>query len=101
MEKSKRLGIVNGREANKIINGKTMYGIFSIGLFIYDYEKGENWIGFLPKPFIIDSEAKNITFASQFIEIELSKGILYTYVDDSFVRAYDLDAEKIKTLLPD
>ena len=97
---SKRLGIVNGREANKIINGKTMYGIFSVGLFIYDYEKGKiDWI--LPKPFIIDSEAKNITFASQFIEIELGKGILYAHVDDSFVRAYDLDAEKIKTLLPD
>ena len=42
---SKRLGIVNGREANKIINGKTMYGIFSVGLFIYDYEKGKiDWV---------------------------------------------------------
>jgi hypothetical protein len=95
----KRLGLINGREADKKVGGKTKYGIFSIGLFIYDYQKGKiNWVS--PKPFIRDSQAKNITFASQFIETEKGKGILYAHVDDSFVRAYDLDAEKIKKMLP-
>ncbi len=98
----KRVGVINGREANQIIDGKTIYGIFSVGLFIYDYEEGKiDWVS--KEPFIRDSEAKIITFASQFIENETKngKGTLYAHVDDSFVRAYDLDAEKIKTLLPD
>ena len=95
----KRVGIMNGREANKEIDGKTIYGIFSVGLFIYDYENGKiDWVS--PKPFIKDSEAKIITFASQFVETESGRGILYAHVDDSFVRAYALEAEKIKLLLP-
>lgn len=95
----KLLGIINGREANKIIDGKTKYGMFSIGLFIYDYENGKiDWVS--PKPFIQDSEATTITFASQFIETEKGKGVLYAHVDDSFVRAYTLESEKIKLLLP-
>jgi len=97
--KNKLLGILNGREANKKIHDKTKYGMFSVGLFIYDYERGKiDWVS--PKPLIIDSEAVTITFASQFVEIEKGKGILYAHVDDSFVRAYSLDAEKLKELLP-
>lgn len=97
--KGKRVGVINGREANQKIGDQTKYGMFSIGLFIYDYENGKiDWVS--PEPFIQDSEAKTITFASQFVETEKGKGILYAHVDDSFVRAYDLDAEKIKALLP-
>ncbi len=95
----KLLGIINGREADKKFDGEIIYGIFSVGLFIYDYENGKiDWVS--PEPFIKDSEAKIITFASQFIETEPGKGILYAHVDDSFVRAYTMEAEKIKLLLP-
>ncbi len=95
----KLLGVINGREANQIIDGKTKYGMFSIGLFIYDYENGKiDWVS--PLPFIQDSEAITITFASQFIETKPGEGILYAHVDDSFVRAYTIKAESIKTILP-
>ncbi len=95
----KLLGVINGREANQKIGDQIKYGIFSVGLFIYDYENGKiDWVS--PEPFIQDSEAKIITFASQFVETEPGKGVLYAHVDDSFVRAYTLEAEKIKQLLP-
>ena len=95
----KLLGVINGREANKIVDGETKYGMFSIGLFIYDYENGKiDWVS--PKPFIQDSEATTITFASQFVETKPGEGILYAHVDDSFVRAYTLKAEFIIPLLP-
>ncbi|MDO8591047.1 MAG: hypothetical protein Q7R65_03675 [bacterium] len=95
----KRLGVMNGREANQIVAGKTLYGMFSVGLFIYDYENGKiEWVS--PEPFIQDSEAKTITFASQFVETEKGQGILYAHVDDSFVRAYTLNVDLIKPLLP-
>lgn len=95
----KLVGIINGREANKIVDGKTKYGMFSIGLFIYDYENRKiDWVS--PEPFIRDNEAKTITFASQFVEKEGGKGILYAHVDDSFVRAYTLKSESIKLVLP-
>jgi hypothetical protein len=95
----KMLGIINGREANQIIDKKIVYGMFSIGLFIYDYENGKiDWVS--PEPLIIDSEARTITFASQFVPTGDGEGILYAHVDDSFVRAYTLKAEDIKTLLP-
>lgn len=97
---NKMLGILNGREANQKIGKETKYGMFSIGLFIYDYENGKiDWIS--PEPLIRDSEAVTITFASQFIETGKDEGILYAHVDDSFVRAYTLKTESIKSLLPD
>jgi hypothetical protein len=96
---TKLVGIMNGREANTKVGGETKYGMFSVGLFIYDYENGKiEWVS--PQPLIQDSEAVTITFASQFIETGPGKGILYAHVDDSFVRAYTLDAEGIKALLP-
>ncbi|MBU6390344.1 hypothetical protein KGQ31_02240 [Patescibacteria group bacterium] len=96
---SKLLGIINGREANKIIGGETVYGIFSVGLFIYDYEQGKiDWV--IPEPFIRDSEARTITFASQFVPLGAGRGILYAHVDDSFVRAYELNADDLRPLLP-
>lgn len=95
----KLAGIMNGREANKKVGEEIKYGIFSVGLFIYDYEKGKiDWVS--PEHFIRDSEATTITFASQFVETSPRDGILYAHVDDSFVRAYSLNAEAIKSLLP-
>jgi hypothetical protein len=95
----KLLGVINGREADQKIGEKIKYGIFSVGLFIYDYEKGKiEWVS--PEPLIRDSEARTITFASQFVETDIGEGILYAHVDDSFVRAYTLYAEGIRALLP-
>ncbi|OGG41095.1 hypothetical protein A2118_01425 [Candidatus Kaiserbacteria bacterium GWA2_50_9] len=99
--KDRLLGIMNGREASAFdASGKPVsYRRFSIGLFIYDYEKGKiEWVS--PESFIQDSEAKTITFASQFVETGAGEGILYAHVDDSFVRAYTLYAEGIRALLP-
>ncbi len=95
----KLAGLINGREANRKIGDKTVYGMFSVGLFIYDYENGRiDWVS--PKLFIQDTEAKTITFASQFVETGKGQGILYAHVDDSFIRAYTLNADCIKELLP-
>lgn len=95
----KRLGIINGREVSQKVGAEIKYGIFSVGFFIYDYENGKiDWVS--PEPFIRDSEAKTITFASQFVETGKGEGILYAHVDDSFVRAYTLKAELLKSLLP-
>lgn len=96
----KLVGILNGREVNqKRDDGTTKYGVFSVGLFIYDYENGKiDWVS--QKPLIRDSEAVIITFASQFIETEKGEGILYAHVDDSFVRAYTLNPDFIRLLLP-
>jgi hypothetical protein len=95
----KRLGIMNGREANQRVGDQIKYGTFSVGLFIYDYENGKiEWVS--PGPFIQDSEARTITFASQFVETGEGAGVLYAHVDDSFVRAYTLNAEAIRALLP-
>ena len=97
--KDKLLGIMNGREANQKIGDITKYGKFTVGLFIYDYEKGKiDWVS--PKSFIQDSEAKTITFASQFVLTGPGEGILYAHVDDSFVRAYTTKASLIKNILP-
>jgi len=94
----KRLGLMNGRGADQIINGKFSVGKFSVGLFIYDYEYGKiDWVS--PVPFIQDSEAKAMTFASQFVETGDGEGILYAHVDDSFVRAYTLEAELLTLML--
>lgn len=98
---SKMLGIMNGCEENKKVGGKTIFGTFAVGLFIYDYENGKiDWVS--REPLLEDTETgdkRAITFASQFVETKLGEGILYAHVDDSFVRAYTLKAEGIKELL--
>ncbi|MEK7535689.1 MAG: hypothetical protein AAB590_01580 [Patescibacteria group bacterium] len=92
------VGFMNGREANKKIGDVVHYGMFSVGLFIYDYERGKiDWVS--EKPFIMDSEAKTITFASQFVQTSMQEGILYAHVDDSFIRAYSIKPENIESLL--
>jgi len=94
----KLLGVLNGREANRRVDDEIQYGMFSVGLFIYDYENGKiDWVS--PEPFIQDSAARTITFASQFVEQGKGRGILYAHVDDSFVRAYTLNAEEIKKVI--
>ncbi|MBS3921595.1 MAG: hypothetical protein KGZ37_00415 [Nitrosarchaeum sp.] len=94
------LGIMNGCEFGKFKNGKKIFGgHFTVGLFVYDYEKGKIlWVS--EKPIIKDSQAKRITFASQFIETKPGEGVLYAHVDDSFVRAYTLYADGIRKMLP-
>lgn len=96
---NKLLGIINGREANqKIPDGTIKYGMFSIGIFIYDYENGKiDWVS--PEPFIQDTEAKTITFASHFVETGEGEGVLYAHVDDSFVRAYSVTISGVKSFL--
>ncbi len=95
----KLVGFLNGREASDRSGKEVKYGKFSVGLFVYDYENGKiEWVS--PEPFIFDSEATTITFASQFVETEPGKGILYAHVDDSFIRSYDVDAETVRNLLP-
>ncbi len=97
---NKMLGILNGCEANQKLGHKTKYGTFSVGLFVYDYEHGNiDWVS--PEPLITDTDAKRITFASQFVETGGGKGILYAHVDDSFIRAYELNAEGLGELLPE
>lgn len=95
----KMLGLLNGRGANRVVGGEMVYDPFRVGLFIYDYENGKiDWVS--PEPLIEDTEAQNITFASQWVETGPGEGVLYAHVDDSFVRAYTLKAEDLKRLLP-
>jgi len=95
---NKRVGILNGREATIRQNGKIRQGMFSVGLMIYNFEKGKiEWVS--SEPLIKDSAATTVTFASQFVETNPGEGILYAHVDDSFVRAYTLYTDKIRELL--
>lgn len=94
----KLVGFLNGREADRVEHEQVVFGTFSVGLFIYDYEHGE--VCFVSSsPFIQDSEASTITFASQFIETGVGEGILYAHVDDSFVRAYRVTSGSIRARL--
>ncbi|HVZ12380.1 MAG TPA: hypothetical protein VG965_05100 [Patescibacteria group bacterium] len=91
------VGIINGRERDAA--DRVTRGIFSVGLMIYNYEEGKiEWVS--ERPIIQDTEARTITFASQFIETTQGQGILYAHVDDSFVRAYTLDSSAIKSFIP-
>ncbi|WP_049893774.1 hypothetical protein [Salinarchaeum sp. Harcht-Bsk1] len=95
----KRVGILNGREENVMDDERTRYGTFSIGLMIYDYEDGTvEWTS--PEPLIRDPTARTITFASAFRQIDPTTGIVYAHVDDSFIRAYIVDAESLTSYLP-
>lgn len=94
----KCVGFLNGREKNKQEGDIAYYLKFSVGLFIYDYEKGViDWVS--PERLIFDTEAESITFASQFIDHGNGIGTLYAHVDDSFVRAYTITAAGIKASL--
>ncbi len=93
------VGIVNGREKTKEVNGQKIFGRFSIGLMLFNPGTGEiPWIS--SKPLISDPDARTITFASDFLRLNKNSGILYAHVDDSFVRTYKIDARKLTKFLP-
>lgn len=93
------VGIVNGREKSKIINGEKIYGKFRPGLILYNPESGEiPWIS--KEPLFEDPDAVTITFASDFMMKDENEGILYCHVNDSFIRAYELDSGELKKYLP-
>lgn len=96
---NRAVGILNGREANRVVDGEITYGRFSIGLMVYDYENGAvEWIS--EEPFIRDPDARTITFASAFLHTEANRGVIYAHVDDSYVRTYLVDADSLLSYLP-
>jgi hypothetical protein len=96
--KNKLVGILNGRVKHQFERENIILGEVTIGLFIYDFEKGKiDWVS--KKHLIKDSQAKIITFASQFVQTDYKTGILYAHVDDSFIRAYTLYSDGIRKLV--
>lgn len=93
------VGIMNGREPEEISNGARHYGKFRPGLFLFDKKKRKIvWVA--DEPLFEDPDAETITFASELIQLSKKEAILYAHPNDSFVRAYKLDLEKIKKMLP-
>ena len=64
---------------------------------IKQHEGNVVWVS--KKPLLIDSVAQNITFASQFIQTKKNEGVLYTHVDDFFVKANTLYTDKLKNYI--
>lgn len=92
------VGIVNGREKTKFSNGKGFYGKFRPGLVLFDPKTGDiPWVD--SRPLLEDPNASTITFASDFIQTGKNKGILYCHVNDSFIRAYEIDGKELKIYL--
>jgi len=97
---NRRVGLLNGREPNRTVDGEVRFGEFAIGLMVYDYEDGVvEWIS--EEPVVRDPDAQSITFASAFEQTEADRGVIYAHVDDSFVRAYRVDADLLSSYLPD
>ena len=95
----RRIGILNGREENVMDDETTRYGTFSVGLLCYDYESGTvEWTS--SEPLIRDPTARTITFASAFRQIGPTTGVVYAHVDDSFIRAYVVHADRLQSFLP-
>jgi hypothetical protein len=93
------VGIMNGREPTEVINGSRRYGKFRPGLFLYNPKTGEiPWVA--PEPLFKDPDATTITFASELVPFDSEHGLLYAHPNDSFVRAYRLNYERIKKMLP-
>ena len=89
------LAIINGRTRTKSLMGKKIYGRFAVGLALFNPKTGElPWIS--PTPLIDDKEARTITFASDYLPINSKEIILYAHIDDSFVRAYKINLQKLK-----
>jgi len=89
------VGIINGREKSKKINGKKVYRKFRPGLILFNPKTGEiPWVS--PEPLFEDPDARTITFASDFILTENNKGILYAHINDSFIRAYEINLKELK-----
>lgn len=93
------VGVINGRERERVIDGQEVYGKFRVGLCLFDPKTGSiPWVS--PKPLIEDPKARTITFASDFLQTSKNEGILYAHVNDSFVRAYKINANKLLKFLP-
>lgn len=91
------VGIVNGRSPAKIDKGSKKYGKFRIGLMLFNPKTGEiPWISQEP---LIDDPCASITFASDFIQTDREKGVLYAHIDDRFVRAYEVNSSNLRKLL--
>lgn len=100
----KLVGLLNGRAADRPADadstGRPDLGEFTVGLLIYDYERGEiEWFG--DEPLFADPDARTITFASAFRQTGPGRGLLYAHVDDSYVRAYVVNAPGLAAHLPD
>ncbi len=90
---------MNGREKTKEVNGKKYYGKFRPGLFLFDNESGDIiWVA--NEPLFEDPIATTITFASELISLSKKEAILYAHPNDSFVRAYRINVESLKRMLP-
>lgn len=93
------VGIMNGREPTKKVDGGKIYGKFRPGLFLFDGKSGDIvWVA--NEPLFEDPAATTVTFASDLVYLSKDEAILYAHPNDSFVRAYRLKASKIKGLLP-
>lgn len=92
------VGIINGREVEKKINGKRIYGKFRPGLILFNPKTGKiPWVSKIP--LLEDPDATTITFASDFMKINKNKGILYAHVNDSFIRAYEIKLDELRKFL--
>ena len=92
------VGLINGRERDKEVGGEKMYGKFRPGLILFNPKTGEvPWVS--SEPLMEDPDATTITFASDFIQTAQSEGILFAHVNDSFVRAYKINAEGLKKII--
>ncbi len=92
------VGILNGREKTKIINGNKLYGKFRPGLFLFD-DKKQRIVWLSDEPLFEDPLATTITFSSELIYLNKKEAIIYAHPNDSFIRAYRLNSDKLKKLL--
>ena len=96
---SRRVGLLNGREGERHEDGALTFGPFTVGLSVYDFERGTvEWVS--PEPVIEDPEAETITFASAYRLLGPETALIYAHVDDSFVRAYRVDTDALESCLP-
>jgi hypothetical protein len=96
---SRRVGLLNGREAERREGGAPTFGSFTVGLSVYDFERGTvEWVS--PEPVIEDPAAETITFASAYRLLGPETGLIYAHIDDSFVRAYRVDTAALESYLP-
>lgn len=90
----RRVGLLNGREANYHADGYEQFGTFTIGLMVYNVETGiVEWVS--SEPLIDDPDAETITFASAFRQLDADTGVVYAHVDDARVRAYVVAADAL------
>ena len=93
------LGIYNGNSGKYRKDGKEYRGDFEPGLFLFDYKTGNiPWID--KRSLFKDPKAKTITFASELVCLNNNEAILFAHPNDSFVRAYKLDLQKLKQRIP-